>query len=1427
MTSVKVAVRVRPINQREEELNSKFIISMEDNKTIITNNKIPETALEGDCGRESMRVKEFTFDFSFWSAAKSDTNYACQEHVFKSLGYDVVSSAYDGYNACVFAYGQTGSGKSYTMMGNPGDTGLIPRICKELFSRMVEGNASYRIEVSYLEIYNEKVRDLLQKSPGGGKTMHTLRVREHPKEGPYVQDLSKHFVSNYEDIKELMDCGNINRTTAATNMNDVSSRSHAIFTILFTQAKFVKDMPSEIHSKIHLVDLAGSERADATGATGQRLKEGASINKSLVTLGNVISVLAEMPEKRGKNTFIPYRDSVLTWLLKDSLGGNARTIMVATISPADVNYGETLSTLRYANRAKNIINRPTVNEDPNVRLIRELRAEIVRLRTLLGGNIDNISSPKVQEKLHENEARVKVLTDEWTGKWKEAACILEEQSTLALRKEGLGVVLDSELPHLIGIDDDILSTGIMLYHLKAGKTTIGRGDAEVPQDIVLAGVEVQPEHCVIENEDGIVTLYPINNALCTINAVNIQGSAKLTQGAVILLGKTNMFRFNHPAEAAKMREELKSCNLNFSQISLLSQSMTDLYRSTDSLNMGADFETMHRQELEMLEEKRQQIESMEEKHRQAEMERIQKQAQLEEELEERRTQLDVMQEQMEKTKSETKKVQLMMKEEQAKLKRKSQEIEKQFKDYMQEKEKFQQEKELERVKRQKETEEEIAKRLLDKNSSYCQEVELQLKQLAEEELVHINNLQKKKEALQQEVSNLDKQREKQIQLEKDIENIEKLKLTKENLLEAMKQQFEQQKIDLEDQKQQMRLDLKGDRSIIEGLTYELRQAELKLNEVGLINDQWLEEQGDEFKTKWSQVESKENELIKDYEKVQAELKEKYSTFREDIQAEKEQIEGAWVELRKMQHDKEREFNCCRNDKEKKNLKVEMDNMKEAEKELQAHEDDLAVAERGNKRRKLDEEEQLKKHFLEEQERFTQEKNKLKNEAMKRMERDVHEKTLVLEERENSIKMQEKILQDMEAKIKTTTEQLQDETRSLEEERNHLVDVWEKEDADLRAASIELNKKQSDAEKAANIEIERIAEERKRLLTLLENSSTTGHYESISAPPLSVELNGQIHEVPRRPSSRSSDADSFVEEKIQALQDLQQQYQSAQVQLEEKMRSFEDERDAELEKIEYEKYKLQELENQERINALVEQEVKRRLFEEKVEREKQRRIEKEQEKKERDEEISRIRMMHSRELKHLKAKYERNDGPLPSTVTPTRSNPYATVMSPDAFTPSSNMELRRNKYPSSPDIYTGHNSKQSAIHVYIPTFMLRGYNSDTHYEYEVKIVIGDENWSVFRRYSRFRQLHTDMKIRYAEVVSLMFPPKKLFSRSEKVVSERRYQLEIYLRKLLEILMHIPSCPLNPSNNDFLSKQTLCDFDPFFKKGLFEATKHGTS
>ncbi|XP_075762878.1 kinesin-like protein KIF1B isoform X12 [Pelodiscus sinensis] len=391
--SVKVAVRVRPFNSRETSKESKCIIQMQGNSTSIINPKNPKEA-----------PKSFSFDYSYWShTSPEDPCFASQNRVYNDIGKEMLLHAFEGYNVCIFAYGQTGAGKSYTMMGKQEESqaGIIPQLCEELFEKINDNSneeISYSVEVSYMEIYCERVRDLLNPKNKGN-----LRVREHPLLGPYVEDLSKLAVTSYTDIADLMDAGNKARTVAATNMNETSSRSHAVFTIVFTQKRHdtETDLCTEKVSKISLVDLAGSERADSTGAKGTRLKEGANINKSLTTLGKVISALAEVDnctsksKKKKKTDFIPYRDSVLTWLLRENLGGNSRTAMVAALSPADINYDETLSTLRYADRAKQIKCNAVINEDPNAKLVRELKEEVTRLKDLLraqglGDIIDNL-----------------------------------------------------------------------------------------------------------------------------------------------------------------------------------------------------------------------------------------------------------------------------------------------------------------------------------------------------------------------------------------------------------------------------------------------------------------------------------------------------------------------------------------------------------------------------------------------------------------------------------------------------------------------------------------------------------------------------------------------------------------------------------------------------------------------------------------------------------------------------------------------------------------------------------------------------------------------------------------------------------------------------------------------------------------------------
>lgn len=381
VSNLRVAVRIRPMNAAElAVVGAEDIVRVKNNELIVCAPKH---------SHNSNMDHTFTYDHIFWSVDETSPLYSTQDDVFMTIGVPLLNNAFRGFNACLFAYGQTGSGKSYSMMGrdicdiNDIDSdmfsGVIPRFCRELFKRVadVEEDNVVSVEVSYFEIYNEKIHDLLS-GPVHNSSRVPLKVREHPVLGPYIVDLTTHTVKSYEELRNFLIVGNKSRATAATTMNEFSSRSHSIFSIELGQSKGLDDTDNSRRSKVSLVDLAGSERLGSSYNNEERMKQGVYINKSLLTLGKCISALSD----QRKSQFVPYRDSVLTWLLRESLGGNSLTSMLATISPSTTHIEETLATLRYACQARTIVNRARINESPHDRLIRELRCEVERLRAL-------------------------------------------------------------------------------------------------------------------------------------------------------------------------------------------------------------------------------------------------------------------------------------------------------------------------------------------------------------------------------------------------------------------------------------------------------------------------------------------------------------------------------------------------------------------------------------------------------------------------------------------------------------------------------------------------------------------------------------------------------------------------------------------------------------------------------------------------------------------------------------------------------------------------------------------------------------------------------------------------------------------------------------------------------------------------------------
>ena len=543
--SIVVGVRVRPFNQREKDRQSVCCIEMPGNN---------QTVIHDDLGKE----KKFTFDHSFWShdgfrtlengyMEPEDDKYADQKIVFDTVGKQILDNAWLGYHCCLFAYGQTGSGKSYSMVGYGSNKGIVPISCDEIFRRIGENknpDKTFEVQVSMLEIYNEKVQDLLikpDKRPPSG-----LKIRESKVLGIFVDGLTKHPVTSYTEISNKMDEGYNNRTIGSTLMNATSSRAHTIVTIEFKQLTMIAKKKSEKLSMINLVDLAGSERSGSTGATGDRLKEGCNINKSLLILGNVINCLADKAIGKNKNMLPPYRDSALTRILQNALGGNSKTVMICALSPASINYEETLSTLRYADRAKKIQNKAVINESEHDKMVRLLKEENVNLKKMIedlqkkllgqGGTVGEDDKKAFLELKEQYEANQKVMGD--------MQKTFEEKLEEAKKheSENIGSVVDKNLPHLLVLNEDPQLSHKLRYSLNELPVYVGRKHGNPTPQIILSGIGIKQNHAIFVKEGENILIK--ENDKGAREYIYINGKKIPEQGQIINHKDRNVFGTN-------------------------------------------------------------------------------------------------------------------------------------------------------------------------------------------------------------------------------------------------------------------------------------------------------------------------------------------------------------------------------------------------------------------------------------------------------------------------------------------------------------------------------------------------------------------------------------------------------------------------------------------------------------------------------------------------------------------------------------------------------------------------------------------------------------------------------------------------------------------------------------------------------------------
>ena len=603
---VKVVIRIRPLNSFETNRGHRNIIQTNNQQITVWDPSCFDAVNRQELNSidPAFWSREFAFDKCLNSLDPSSDDYASQDMVFNEIGQPVLNWILNGYNCCVFAFGQTGAGKSFTMLGDlkgdPIGYGLIPRICFGMFDAIEAAiDMSHVVTYSHMEIYNENVRDLLAPA-----SAPYLKVREHPQKGVFVSNLTTVKVTKFEDIMSLIAIGDKNRTVASTQSNAHSSRSHAIVTLTITQRS--RNAPKnglptsavqQKVGKVHLVDLAGSERVALSGAKGDRLREANSINKSLSVLGDVIKCLGDLSKVKNYKVHIPYRNSQLTMVLKESLGGNSHAIMISAISPSSFDYEETISTLKYADRAKRVRLRVDANvtlgllaTDNNnaLQLVPILQAEVNKLREMLRVQqvkqelqLDvnsSFSNEATEVEIIEMRERVKELENQLAereklierlelsrlksheydenqanNKIKAVESNIPIQSNIVATSNNVRsrptVVLsddaiDTTLPRVINLNQDPLFSECLVYYIPEGNVLVGNKDANA--DIFLSGPDILSNHAYIHHSSkGEISIEVLAGALVFVNGDIIStGFPKpLNHFDRISFGRFHLFRF--------------------------------------------------------------------------------------------------------------------------------------------------------------------------------------------------------------------------------------------------------------------------------------------------------------------------------------------------------------------------------------------------------------------------------------------------------------------------------------------------------------------------------------------------------------------------------------------------------------------------------------------------------------------------------------------------------------------------------------------------------------------------------------------------------------------------------------------------------------------------------------------------------------------
>ncbi|XP_065056409.1 pleckstrin homology-like domain family B member 1 isoform X1 [Rhopilema esculentum] len=1155
MEAVKVGVCIRSLTKDEKSKNLK-------NATRVDGNQLKIRFGDG-------REKTFTWDYGPFVLAddKSQNDGSSAQQVHDSVSQFIIKNAFQGYNTSVFTYGAKDTGKSWILFGDSRKHGLIHKVMESVYDKAsaYDESTTFRTELSFLEVCGNDITDLISErsSVKSSEGSQKLKVREHPDMGVYIEKLSKHIVTDANEAKSLMEKAIKRRRRLAALDPSSRGNSHAIFRIVLTQARIEDELPLELISKITIIDLSSRDKNLTNGhpmnGHVSDVIEEEEVKGGLEVLNDVITSLASQnyanfnsSMSKWGNPVVPYRDSVLTWMMKETLGGNSESLMLCCISACEKTVQETVNCLKYGSMVRNIINKPVINEDSNVKLIRELKAEIDALKEQAKSKVSNGPMTEAQKKLQRDTELMQRLTGIWEEKWSKAQKLMEEKS-LDVTDLGSAVKLETKQPHFVSLGGGRLSVGVSIIPIKKGNTVVGLSDEVCKPDLEVQGNGVVSNHCMVEYDGDVVVLHP-GNGHVSVDGIPITEATRLPQGSMICLGKNNYFRFNHPKEAARIKQE--NPNIRFSIVP------DNIY---PDVQLAIEQRRKEMQEKEKLKAENKRLLALEQQYVQS-LERLSFEK---EHVEQERRKLQALQQQQQSYANQFDR-EISIQIEELELKRRE------LRKYEHEKEKL--------LKKEKEIE--LAGQRLVENRTKQEKIKAEFDSLeCKQEKIELDEFEKLEEALMKSVAKEDKESVNGMHDEDDANSTAERNV-KENAVGdldsieedlRLQEMYRQQRVEIDREKRQLEEMEKLHKKLESQLAGQIEKLQgERESELEKINKE---------KTRLKKIEEKQESMLRQIEneknRIEVERLAETQKMQEKVINELKVEEERVNVLKRAAEEQQKERELINAEKERL-LQLEQEHI-QALQELQLN--------KLSQQEKLERERQLELEYIETEQLMLEELEQKQFESARQMEYGAQ---LLREQLQKESNEERRRLEENRKLVDLVSKRHEDALKEAEQERKMLQEMREKEQDLLRTERERLNKKESEYKDY----IQTLEDEKKVLKEELEKQRKAEvdkeDFKRSSSLPMSFKSFQEVDPAMLRRCKTPEDKMKEIEENKQRLDDLRKQVaEKAELEWKEKKERIErqqkEERDLEEKRIRLEEMRKEQERQAEHDRSLMQEE----------------------------------------------------------------------------------------------------------------------------------------------------------------------------------------------------------------------------------------------